>query len=78
MNWDALGAISEALGAVVVVASVWYLAIQIRRQTEEASMTATRELARRSEERRVGKEGRWRWYAEQEQKKIKNKEGKRW
>ncbi len=46
MNWDALGAISETLGAAVVVASVWYLAIQIRKQTEEASMTATRELAR--------------------------------
>ena len=46
MSWDALGAVSEALGAVVVVASVWYLAVQIRKQTEEASMTATRELAR--------------------------------
>lgn len=46
MNWDAFGAVSDALGVAVVVASVWYLAIQVRKQTDEARMTATRELAR--------------------------------
>lgn len=46
MNWDAVGAISETVGVVVVVTSVWYLAVQIRKQTDEARMTATRDLAR--------------------------------
>lgn len=46
MNWEAIGAVSETVGVIVVVASVWYLAIQIRKQTDEARMTATRELAR--------------------------------
>ena len=46
MNWEAIGAISEAVGVAVVVASVWYLAVQIRKQTDEARMTATRDLAR--------------------------------
>jgi hypothetical protein len=46
MNWDAISAISEVAGVLFVIASVWYLAIQIRKQTDEARMTATRELAR--------------------------------
>ena len=30
MNWDALGAIGEIVGAVAVIATLLYLAIQIR------------------------------------------------
>ena len=30
MNWDAIGAIGEILGALAVVATLFYLAIQIR------------------------------------------------
>jgi hypothetical protein len=45
MNWNAIGAISEALGSVAVIVSVGYLAIQVRKQTLEARLTATRELA---------------------------------
>ena len=44
MNWDALGAIGENIGAFAVVASVIYLAVQIRKQTKEAKLAATREL----------------------------------
>ena len=33
MNWDAIGAIAELLGAVAVVASLIYLATQIRQST---------------------------------------------
>ncbi|MGR8948216.1 MAG: hypothetical protein ACU84Q_09235 [Gammaproteobacteria bacterium] len=45
MNWDALGAIGELVGAAAVVISVVYLAIQIRRQTEQEKLSASRELA---------------------------------
>lgn len=33
MNWDAIGAIGEIVGAVAVVATLGYLAIQIRQNT---------------------------------------------
>ena len=45
MNWDAAGAIGEVIGATAVVISVGYLAIQIRRQTDQARLAATREIA---------------------------------
>ncbi len=45
MNWDAIGAIGEVFGAIAVVVSVGYLAIQVRKQTEESKLAATRELA---------------------------------
>ena len=46
MNWDAIGALSELVGAIAVVITLLYLAIQIRAQTNESRLTATRELAR--------------------------------
>ncbi|RLA41663.1 MAG: hypothetical protein DRR06_15620 [Gammaproteobacteria bacterium] len=45
INWDALGALAEGLGAIAVIMSVLYLATQIRSQTKEARLSATRELA---------------------------------
>lgn len=45
MNWDAIGSIGEIVGATAVVISVGYLAIQIRKQTQESRLSATRELA---------------------------------
>lgn len=44
MNWDALGAISEALGAAGVIASLIYLATQIRAQNRESRIAASREV----------------------------------
>ena len=44
MNWNAAGAIGEIVGATAVVVSVIYLAIQIRGQTEQAKLAATRDL----------------------------------
>ena len=44
MNWDAIGAIGEVFGAFAVVASVIYLAVQIKKQTTESQLAATREL----------------------------------
>lgn len=45
MNWEAFGAISEGLGAIAVIMSVLYLAVQIRAQTKEERLAATRDLA---------------------------------
>ncbi len=44
MNWDAIGAIAEALGAAGVIASLIYLATQIRSQNREARVAASREV----------------------------------
>ena len=46
MNWDAIGAAGEIVGAFAVVVSIIYLAGQVRNQTREARLTATRELSR--------------------------------
>ena len=35
MNWDAIGAIAELLGAVGVIASLVYLATQIRHSRDQ-------------------------------------------
>ena len=45
MDWDAIGAIGEIVGALAVVASLLYLGMQIRRQTRESRMAATREFS---------------------------------
>ena len=37
MNWDAIGAIAETLGAVGVIASLVYLAGQIRQSREQTA-----------------------------------------
>lgn len=42
MNWQALGTISEAVGAVAVVVSLIYLAVQVRQNTR-MSKSATRQ-----------------------------------
>ncbi len=40
MNWEAIGAIAEAIGAAGVIASLVYLASQIRSNTRAAKVTA--------------------------------------
>lgn len=50
MNGDSAGAIGEIVGAVAVVISVIYLALQIRKQTNEAKLGATRELAEQAQQ----------------------------
>jgi hypothetical protein len=50
MDWDAIGAMSESVGAIAVVITLLYLAIQIRAQTKESRLAATRELVRDSQE----------------------------
>ena len=38
MNWDALGAIAELIGAIGVVASLAYLGVQIRQSTAQSRL----------------------------------------
>ncbi|MEQ8694270.1 MAG: hypothetical protein RIC85_02955 [Gammaproteobacteria bacterium] len=45
MDWTAIIAASELIGAVAVVVSVSYLALQIRSQTAESRLAATRDPA---------------------------------
>jgi hypothetical protein len=45
MNLEALANIGEFVGALGVIVSVVYLAFQVRKQTEESRLAATRELA---------------------------------
>jgi hypothetical protein len=40
VNWEALGAIAELLGALAVVASLLYLAAQVRQNTRQARLAA--------------------------------------
>jgi hypothetical protein len=43
MNWEAIGAIGEIIGAVAVVGTLWYLAVQIRHSSNQstANMAST-------------------------------------
>ena len=43
MNWDAIGATGEVLGAIAVVATLIYLAIQIRENTRASKSEAFRD-----------------------------------
>ena len=46
MNWDAIGAIAELVGAVAVVVTLIYLAIQIRQSNTSARVAARLEMTR--------------------------------
>ena len=46
MNWDALGAIGESIGAAGVIASLLYLAVQVRANTRAAAVEAKLESTR--------------------------------
>ncbi len=45
MNWDAIGAIAELFGAVGVIASLAYLAVQIRQNTRSMRAATYQSLA---------------------------------
>lgn len=46
MNWDAIGAVSELVGAAGVIASLLYLAIQVRASTRASAVEAKLESTR--------------------------------
>jgi hypothetical protein len=45
MNWEAVGALGELLGASAVVVSVLYLAVQVRSQVRETRLNALHEVS---------------------------------
>lgn len=45
VNWDAIGAVGEILGAAAVVVSLAYLAMQIRTQNRESRLAAMHEIS---------------------------------
>lgn len=45
MNWVAIGALGEMLGALAVMVSVLYLALQVRGQTKETQLAAIHEVS---------------------------------
>ena len=45
MNWEAIGAIGEIIGALAVVISLLYLAVQIRTQNAQAKLSALHEMS---------------------------------
>ena len=53
MNWDAIGAVGETVGAIAVVVSLLYLAVQIRTQNAQAKLTALHDMSR---EQRIASE----------------------
>lgn len=46
MNWDAIGAVGEIIGALAVVISLLYLAVQIRTQNKQARLAALHEMSK--------------------------------
>ena len=44
MNWDAVGAVGEIIGALAVVISLIYVAVQIRQNTSETRASRTQNL----------------------------------
>ena len=46
MNWDALGAIGEVVGAIGVIATLGYLAVQIRQNTGSIRASSFQEAVR--------------------------------
>jgi len=47
MNWDAIGAVGEILGALAVFASLIYLALQIKQNTQSLRASAKHEATSR-------------------------------
>jgi hypothetical protein len=45
VNWDAIGAVAELLGALGVIISLIYLAVQIRQNTQSVRMTSHHGIA---------------------------------
>lgn len=44
MNWDAIGAVGEIIGAIAVVVSLAYLGVQIRIQNRESRIASVHEV----------------------------------
>jgi hypothetical protein len=49
MNWEAVAAIGELLGATGVIVSLLYLAVQVRQNTRQTRLAAQQAVSRSSE-----------------------------
>lgn len=45
MNWDAIGAIAESVGAIGVIVSLIYLALQVRQNTKQVRLSRVQETS---------------------------------
>ncbi len=45
MNWDAVGAIAESIGALGVISSLIYLAVQVRQNTRQGRLSRFQETS---------------------------------
>ena len=45
MNWEAVGAVAEILGVIVVVVSLFYLAIQVRQNTKTVAANTIQSIS---------------------------------
>ena len=50
MNWEAIGSTAEIIGALGVIVSLMYLAMQIRNQNRQSRLDVVNELARQRNE----------------------------
>jgi len=41
MNWEAIGTIGELLGFIILIASIFYLSMQIRSNMDQATASPT-------------------------------------
>ena len=48
INWDAVAALSEALGVIVVVASLIFVGVQMRQNTLAIKLTAAQAVSERN------------------------------
>ena len=48
MNWEATGAIGEVVGAAGVIASLMYLAVQIRQNTKSVRRASARQSSEKN------------------------------
>jgi len=48
MNWEAIGAIGEVVGAAGVIASLMYLAVQIRQNTKSVRRASARQSSEKN------------------------------
>ena len=53
MNWDAIGAVGEIVGAAAVVLTLLYLALQVRGQNRQSRSMSAKELVREMNEGRA-------------------------
>ena len=44
MNWEAIGVVAEVIGAVAVVATLWFLAVQLKQNSESLKASAAQSV----------------------------------